>query len=46
VILRILAQESSGSELQLKRSEGLLFQGLKYEFGKLWGLIWKTAGVG
>jgi hypothetical protein len=45
VILKILAQESPDSELQLKRYEGLKFQGPKLEFGKLWGLICKISGA-
>jgi hypothetical protein len=32
VILRILAQESPDSELQLKRYEEKKFEGQKYEF--------------
>jgi hypothetical protein len=43
--MRILAQESPDSELLFKRYEGKKFGGLKYEFRRLWGLIWKVAGA-
>jgi hypothetical protein len=43
--MRILAQESPGSELRLKRYGGRKFGGLKYEFRKLWGFICKILGA-
>jgi hypothetical protein len=45
MILRILAQQSPDSEVWLKRHGRLKFRGLKYEFGKDQGFIWKIAGA-
>jgi hypothetical protein len=45
VILKILAQKSPDSKLRLKRYADLKFRGQKYEFGSMWGLIWKMAGA-
>jgi hypothetical protein len=39
VILRMLAQESPDSELQLKRYEGKKFEGQNWNFGRLQGYI-------
>jgi hypothetical protein len=41
VIPRILAQESLDSELRLKRYGRKKFGGLKYEFERFQGYIWK-----
>jgi hypothetical protein len=45
VILIIFAQEPPDSELWLKRYRGKKFGVLKYEFGKVYGLIWKIPGA-